>query len=267
MASKTRHRLRAVTRLVLLLVGPLSLPLLLAPPSARAQDAGDARGLDDFSGFVSVTNKGISTIPNLTLGRPAAVFSMVAEKNGVSFAPEFRVSLEGQPWAFLFRWRYDLVQNGRFRLNVGAGPSVSFKPFYVTEENAGREVNEARRFLASELSASYRLAQGVSVGAYHLYSYGFEASVPDHTNYLSAGVGLPGIGLTGGLSLSFLPQLYYLNLDGSDGVYATLNTTLSKEDLPLTITSIVNTPLQTSITGSPGFLWNVSMVYTFDLVN
>ncbi len=224
-------------------------------------------GLDDFSGFVSVTNKGISTIPNLTLGRPAAVFSMVAEKNGVSFEPEFRVSLEGQPWAFLFRWRYDLVQNERFRLNVGAGPSVSFKPFYVTEEDAGREVNEARRFLASEITASYRIAQGISVGVYHLYSYGFEASAPDNTNYLSVGLALPGIEITGGYLLSFRPQLYYLNLDGSDGIYTTLNTMLSKRDLPLAIISIVNMPLQTSITGSPDFLWNVSLVYSFDFVN
>ncbi len=259
-----RRRLWAAARPVLVVAGVLSPALHAALVGARAQGAA---GLDAFNGSVSVTSKGISTIPNLTLGKPAVIFSATAEKKGVSFAPEFRASLEGQPWAFLFRWRYDLARRERFRLNVGVGPSVSFKPVQVAEAPGGREILEARRFLAGEISASRRLAGGLSAGVYHLYSYGFEASTPTHTNYLSAGIGLPGVGLGGGLVVGFRPQLYYLNLDGSDGIYATLHTTLSKGGVPMTLASLVNTPVQSSVAGDLGFLWNVSLVYSFNFVD
>lgn len=254
-------------RLALLLFGTLAPSFLLAP-SARAQDARPGRGLDDFRGSVSVTNKGISTIPNLTLGRPAAFFDMAARMSGVSFQPEFRVSLDdGQPWAFIFRWRYDLVEAGRFRLVVGAHPAVSFRPFYTVQEGVEREVNEARRFAAAELLPSLALAPGLSLDAYYLYSHGFEASVPDNTHYLSVGLGLPATGPMGGVALGVRPQLYYLNIDASDGVYTTLNASLSKRGLPLAITSIITAPIQTDIPGSPDLLWNVSLVYSFDLID
>ncbi len=255
---KTNHR---VQRALLLVV------LLGATHAVLAQDTEDAKNLDDFRGSVSVTTKGISTIPNLTLGKPAAVFTMSAEKNGLSFEPEFRFSLEGQPWSFLFWWRYDLVRSEKFRLDVGAHPAISFRPFYLSENGMEREVNEARRFLAGELSSSYRLTRNVSVGTYYLYSHGFEASVPSNTNYLSLNTSFSDIGLAKGFYLNFRPQVYYLNIDARDGFYFTLTTILTNTNLPFALSSLVNTPLQTSIPGSPDLLWNVSLTYAFDLVD
>lgn len=242
--------------------------LLGATHSAFSQDIDNKRYLGDFTGAVTVTNNGISTIPNLTLGKPAVVFNMTAEKNGLSFEPEFRFSLEGEPWSFLFWWRYDLVQGDRFWVDVGAHPAISFASFYVSENGVSREVTVARRVLASELSSGYRLARNVSVGAYYLYGHGFEQSMPDNVHYLSFNSNFSDIGLTNGFYLNFRPQLYYLRIDANDGFYFTLTTTLSNRNIPLSISSVVNTSIQTNISGrSPDLLWNVSLIYSFDLVD
>ena len=255
---KSRDHLRGALLLV---------ALFIAPAAARSQNADDVKTLDDFRGAVSITNKGISTIPNLTLGKPAALFTMTAEKNGLSFEPQFRFSLEGQPWSFLFWWRYDLVRAGRFRVDIGAHPAISFRPFFYSEEGTAGSVMEARRFLAGEFSPSYRLAQNLSVGVYYLYSHGFEPSTPDHVNYLSFNTSLSGIVLPGGFDLSFRPEVYYLSIDANDGFYFTLGSALVKRNFPLSLSSLINIPFQTSITGSPDLLWNVSLTYSFDLVD
>lgn len=247
---------------------PLCCALLLAVPGGlRGQGTDSGSGLDDFRGMMAMTTKGISTIPNLTLGKPAAAFHMVALKNGLSFEPEFRISLEGQPWSFIFRWRYDLIESERFGLTVGAHPAINFRPFYTLQDGVEREINEARRFVAGELLSSYSLAPGVSLDGYFLFSHGLEASLPDYVSFLNVGLGLPGIEGARGVALGFRPQLYYLDIDGSGGVYGTLNATLSKRDLPFAITSIATAPIQTRIAGSPDLLWNVSLVYSFDLID
>lgn len=238
-----------------------------ATQAALAQSADGTRYLDDFRGFVSLTTNGISTIPNLTLGKPAAMFTMIAERNGLSFEPELRFSLEGRPWAFLFWWRYDLVRNGRFRLDVGAHPAISFKSFSYLENGVMREVVEARRFLAGELSPNYQLAQNVRVGGRYLYSRGFEASAPENIHYLSFNAGFSGIGFSKGFFFSFSPQVYYLNIDASDGFYFTLITRLSHSTMPLSLSSIINIPFHTSISGGSDLLWNLSVIYSFGETN
>ena len=54
-----------------------------------------------FGGAVTVTNNGISFIPNFSLGKPAAIFDLSIGRR-LSFEPQFRFALEGKPWSFLF---------------------------------------------------------------------------------------------------------------------------------------------------------------------
>ncbi|MDX9776680.1 MAG: hypothetical protein RBT40_12165, partial [Petrimonas sp.] len=69
-----------------------------------------------FATTITVTTKGISTIPNLTLGKPAAIFDMILGKKRLSFEPKFRFALDGKPWSFQFWWRYKLIQKEKFNL-------------------------------------------------------------------------------------------------------------------------------------------------------
>jgi hypothetical protein len=55
-----------------------------------------------IGGAVTVTNNGISLIPNFTLGKPAAIFDLSVGGKKLSFEPQFRFALEGKPWSFIF---------------------------------------------------------------------------------------------------------------------------------------------------------------------
>ena len=60
------------------------------------------------------------------------------------------------------------------------------------------------------------------------------------------------------------PQFYYLKLDDEDGFYFTSSMTLVKKNFPLSVSAIINKVIQTNITASENFVWNASLVYSFN---
>src|SRR6478736_3950011 len=100
-----------------------------------SQQADSTKPVFHFGGAALVTNNGISLIPTFSLGKPAVIFDIYMAKRKLSFEPEFRFSLEGKPWAFLFWWRYKLVEGEKFKFNIGAHPAMNFR--IVTAEVNG----------------------------------------------------------------------------------------------------------------------------------
>src|SRR5512133_2060647 len=149
-----------------------------------SQTADSTKVPGHFGGAVTLTTKGISTIPNLTLGKPAAIFDLSAGRR-LSFEPQFRFSLQGNPWSFLFWWRYNLVQTGKFRFNIGAHPAFSFKSKTSVIDGVVTENMMVYRYLAGELSPVYLLSKNVSIGAYYLYSRGIEKVLTRNTNLIA----------------------------------------------------------------------------------
>lgn len=81
-----------------------------------------------FNGAITATNKGISTIPSSTLGKAATIFYFSFRKDKLSFEPEFRFDMEDlKPWSFIFWWRYRIIENEKWRLQIGVNPGLSFK--------------------------------------------------------------------------------------------------------------------------------------------
>ncbi len=72
----------------------------LAHP-AFSQSVDNAGSRTEVTWAISVANKGISTIPTSTLGKPAATLDMAIRRGGFSVNPQFRVRLDGTPWSFL----------------------------------------------------------------------------------------------------------------------------------------------------------------------
>ena len=214
------------------------------------------------TGAVTVTNKGISTVPSFTLGKPAAIFDVSIAHRGLSFEPQFRFGLDGKPWSFLFWGRYQLLDAGRLRLVVGAHPALSFRTIPVVTNGVSRDVITARRYLATELAPTYALSNDVSVGLYHLYSYGVERDVAKHTNFLALRGSLTNVRLPEQLSLRFDPQVYYLRTDALDGFYLYGGATLARRGLPLSLSTVVNRPIRSNVVGGGEFLWNVSARYS-----
>jgi hypothetical protein len=217
-----------------------------------------------FGGSVLVTNNGISLIPTFSLGEPAAIFSIYMAKRRLSFEPEFRFSLEGKPWSMLFWWRYKLVEEQKFKFVVGAHPALNFRtvPAVVNGDTIERIVT--RRYLAGELSPNYLVGKKISVGIYYLYSHGIDREAVRNTHFLTLNSNMSNIKLFGGLFMRFTPQVYYLKQDKDDGFYVTSTVALAHRKFPISTMAIFNKTIETNIPGSKDFVWNVSLIYSFN---
>jgi hypothetical protein len=93
--------------------------------TAQKSDSTSLR-LNSFGGAVTIQSKGISTIPNLTLGKPAAVFDMKVGRK-LTFEPQFRFALDGKPWAMVFWWRYYGSIGNKVKVTLHTNYSLSYK--------------------------------------------------------------------------------------------------------------------------------------------
>ncbi|MBP6094755.1 MAG: hypothetical protein KA514_10225, partial [Cytophagaceae bacterium] len=84
-----------------------------------------------FATTALITNNGISVVPIFTLGKPAAIINFTVGRK-FTFEPEFRVSLEGKPWSFIYWFRYKLAKTSKFTWSIGAHPAIIFKTIPVT---------------------------------------------------------------------------------------------------------------------------------------
>ena len=233
----------------------------LCSSSLVAQEVASNEEVTSFRAIATVTNNGISLIPTFTLGKPAGILEMSMGKR-FTFDPQFKFSLEGQPWAVILWWRYKLINSGKFRLGIGAHPALLFNQVTATVDGAPKEIMQARRFLVGELVPRYLITDQISVGIYYLYSHGMEKEGLKNTNFLTLNASFSSIHLSEKTLLSFTPQLYYLKMDDHDGFYFTSTVTVSRENFPLSVSSIINQPIRSDIPTGQNFVWNVSLNYT-----
>lgn len=229
-----------------------------------SQNSDSTKLVSHFSDAVSVTNKGISTIPSFTLGKPAVIFDLSIGKGNLRFEPQLRFALEGKPWSFLFWWRYKILENDKLLIKMGAHPALSFKTVTYSTNGVSNEAIVARRYLAGELSPNYFLTKNISIGLYYLYAYGVEKDVTKHTHFLALRSNFSKIKLSNQYFIGFTPQLYYLKMDRQDGFYFTSRFTLAKKNFPISISAIINKTIQTNISASNDFIWNASLIYSFN---
>jgi len=217
-----------------------------------------------FGGAVTITNKGISLIPNLTLGKPAAIFDLSAGKKRISFEPQFRFALDGKPWTFIFWWRYKIVDSKKFRMNIGAHPAFAFKTITFPSDTVPQEIIRVQRYLAGEIVPTWLLTQNISIGLYYLPSIGLQEDGVKYTNYLALRGYFSNIRLSDQFYLRFNPQVYYLKMDEDDGFYASATLTLARQNFPVSVSALVNRTIQTDIPVGEDFIWNVSLIYSFN---
>ena len=217
-----------------------------------------------MTGSISVTNKGISLIPSFTLGKPAAVADFSVTKGRFSFDPTFRFALEKmKPWSFIFWFRYKVVDSDRFSFNIGAHPAYSFKYAESSESDLADDAIMVNRYLAGEIAPTFVLSDKISVGPYYLVAHGTGGDVNNYNHYIALRGGLSNIGLVGDVSFSLSPQVYYLNLDGVIGTYVATGVSLKKQTSPFSVSAMFNQTLDSDI-GGDDFIWNISLVYSFN---
>ncbi|MDE3214689.1 MAG: hypothetical protein KGM98_15780 [Bacteroidota bacterium] len=216
-----------------------------------------------FSGEVTLTNNGISLIPTFTLNKPAVIVDLALGKGRLSFEPEFSFGLDGKPWNFLFWWRYKIAEDSRFKLNIGVHPAFAFRTASFTTNGVSQEYTVAQRYLAGEIVPSYSLSSHVSIGIYYLYSMGLTRDATASNHFLTLNASFDNLALGPVYRVSFTPQVYYLNLAGTDGFYITHTLALTRKDFPLSLTSTLNKALHTHVDPKQDFVWNVAIIYSF----
>lgn len=242
---------------------PLLLSILLIISSlAFSQNSDSTEVISHFSGAISITNKGISTIPSFTLGKPAAELDLWVGKGNLRFEPIIRISLEGKPWSLIFWWRYKFFENDKSRFRAGAHPALLFRTITAETNGISQEIIRTYRYLAADLAPTFFLTRNISVGPYYLYSRCLEKDVARNTHYISLTGNFSNIRLLEEVTLSITPQVYYLRLDQQDGFYTTSGFSLRKKDFPLSLAAIINKKIDSNIAGDD-FLWNVSLAYSF----
>jgi hypothetical protein len=145
--SNTPERYKEA-RLVLLIF----LAVLVYPAFSQTTDNIKIPG--HLGGAVTITNNGVSLVPNLTLGKPAAIFDMNVGRR-LTFEPQFRFALEGKPWTFILWWRYKLYEGEKFRINIGAHPAFAFRDNTFLVDSVSKDFITVSRYLAGEIYTSY----------------------------------------------------------------------------------------------------------------
>ena len=86
------------------------------------------------------------------------------------------------------------------------------------------------------------------------------------SNFLTFNAILSNVKLTKNYYLRIIPQVYYLKMDEKDGYYVTSSFTLSNKNHPFSLSSIINKVIKTEMSGSKNFNWNLSLIYSFDVL-
>jgi hypothetical protein len=234
--------------------------LLLAGQRVFSQSADSTKATSHFSGVITATNNGISLLPNFMLGKPALLFDLSLGKGRLSFDPMLRFAMEGKPWSFIFWWRYKLADGAKFKMSVGAHPSVVFRTVSVSTEGVAKEYFTAQRYAAGEVTPTYFFSPNASIGVQYLGSRGLSQDAIRRTHFVALRGTLANVKLSENLALTVMPQAYYLNMDGRQGTYVNATVFLTKKNVPVSFSAIANRALHTEIAGR-AFVWNVALNY------
>jgi len=234
--------------------------------SLFAQNEDDSTSKENiFSAVVTVQNKGISTIPNLTLGKPAIIFDMKLGRK-LTFEPEFRYSLEtGKPWAIVFWWRYYLTFSDKFKVTFHANHSLSYKSIDVYDsDGTPQEIIRTNRYLAGALSPVYQVNKYIGIGAYLFYARGLDPNMTRNTYLASFRPAFSNIPITRNIVARIAPEIYYLRMEENEGSFFNARFLISKKNCPFSLSGLINKPIKSNIPSEFDFLWNVGVSYTFN---
>jgi hypothetical protein len=244
----------------------LIIPLLFTGLSnilnAQGKDSTISK-ISSFAGAVTIQSKGISTIPNLTLGKPAAVFDMKMGRK-LTFEPQFRFSLDGKPWAMVFWWRYYGSIGNKFKLTLHTNYSLAYKPLtYYTSSGEPLDIIRTTRYLVAAAGPNYQFNKYIGVGMYLFYNRGIETYIARNTYMASFRPSFSNIPITKNIAARIGPEIYYLKIDDKDGVYLNATLLISRKNFPLSVSALLNKPIETDIPSEYDLLWNVGIIYSF----
>ncbi len=222
-----------------------------------------ARHPMNFSGSLGITNNGFSIIPSFSFNDPAVIALLSWKKAKFSFDPEFRITHTGEKGSILLWFRYHFIQSKRFSFRVGGHPAVNWFPTIVNQSGVSEELLRLRRFFAWELAPSYRISKHWTASIYYLQGNGLQTNGPRTSHFLNLNTTISRIALSNQMWLTVVPAVYYLYLDGNDGVFFTASASLGSNKSPFLLQSTINQKLRSAIPDTRVFMWNIGVAYSF----
>ena len=223
--------------------------------------------INNFTAAVTIQSKGISTIPNLTLGKPAVAFDLKVGRK-LAFEPQFRFAIEGgKPWAMVFWWRYYGSIGNKFRVILHANHSFAYKTITTikdTSSGSSQEVIRTTRYLVGAISPNYQINKYIGVGMFLFFNWGLEDFITQNTYMVSFRPSISNIPITKNIVAGISPDIYYLKMDDNEGVYLTNRFSISKSNYPISISALITKTLNSSIPSEYDLLWKVELIYTFN---
>lgn len=218
--------------------------------------------INTFTASALVQTNGISTIPNLSLGKPAFTFDLKVGRK-LSFEPQFRFALSGKPWAIVFWWRYNAVSTDKFRLDLSTNYSFSYKTITATTVGEPQELIRTTRYLVGAAAPEYLVNKYFSLGAYFFYSHGIEKFITRNTIMLSFRPSITNIPIAKDITARFNPEIYHLSMDNNEGVFFNARLSINRKNFPFSLSALLNKPVKSNIPSEYDLLWNVGLSYTF----
>jgi hypothetical protein len=219
--------------------------------------------INNFTASVLYQTKGISTIPNLTLGKPAFTFDLKIGRR-LSFEPQFRFATTGKPWAMVFWWRYNAASISKFRLDLSTNYSFSYKTITVTTGVEPQELIRTTRYLVVAVAPEYIFNKYFSVATYIFYSRGIETFITRNTLMLSFRPSFSNISIAKNITARFNPEIYHLSMDDDEGIFFNARLSISLKNFPVSLSALINKPLKSNIPSEYNLLWNAGISYTFN---
>ncbi len=210
---------------------------------------------------LQLTNNGVSLFPNLSLGKPAAIVNIYASKKNVSFEPEFRWALNGKPWAYIFWLRYRL-QHKKFTFRTGIHPAYNFAEDVVSFKNQLVNRFITTRYLAGELSPGFRFSEKFHLGIHYLHAGALDNYGARASDFVSVQPSFSNLNLAKKFYLNFNPQVFYLKIEESPGVYVSESTTLNIIDFPVYLSNMMTYKIKSEIPGDD-FVWSMGVNFKF----
>jgi hypothetical protein len=246
-------------KLIMLLLS-FGFPYIL---SSQDEDGIIKDKINSFSAIATFQTKGISTIPNLTLGKPAFTFDLKVGRK-LAFEPQFRFALTGEPWAIVFWWRYNAVSTNKFRLDLSTNYSFSYKTITVTTLEEPQEIIRTTRYLVGAAAPEYLVNKYFSIGVYIFYNRGIEKFITRNTLMLSFRPSISNFPITKNITARFNPEIYRLSMDDNEGIFFNARLSVNRQNFPVSLSALINKPLKSNIPTEYDLLWNVGLSYTFN---
>lgn len=207
---------------------------------------------------VSLNSNGIAYIPAFSLDKPAIIGMFSLVKGRFSYDPALSYSLELRPWIIDNWFHYKVIDRPAFEFKLGGVISSFFSEVESDEEL----IHRAQKYLAGELTATYKFSPKTSLAFTYLIDRGQDpGTVKGHFFNLQASKSDLEVGKKGLLSASL--QLFYINYTGNeDGLFTAGNLSATLRNVPFAIFVQAIQAINSNITPFPPFKWNVGLSYT-----